>query len=168
MTSSLSGDPLTVGASGITRGITLGFFNSTFATDSAQRREPDGITYSPSGKLLLVESFGGSVKVDAATDAIFPTSGGHNLQYEVNTITGNISNVLFDGSPVTFTSGSLANGVFTDANTFNVGNYAAGGGNNVYGTLDNLLIQSVPEPGSLLLFGLGAFGLFLAARRRRA
>jgi hypothetical protein len=43
-----------------------------------------------------------------------------------------------------------------------------GGGPNFNGSLSDLTISTVPEPGSLVLFGLGAAGLFLAARRRKS
>ena len=36
------------------------------------------------------------------------------------------------------------------------------------GDVANINLAATPEPGSFVLFGLGAIGLFVAARRRRA
>jgi len=39
--------------------------------------------------------------------------------------------------------------------------------NGAYLQIDDMTVNRVPEPGSLVLFGLGALGLFTVARRRR-
>jgi hypothetical protein len=56
-------------------------------------------------------------------------------------------------------------GAGTHTLTFTGVNAALGGDNTVF--IDNVHVTSTPEPASFVLCGLGAIGLFIAARRRR-
>ncbi len=158
----------TVGQQGYLGGILLGFFQSaaTNASLLAERESGYGVLYGDKGDLLLIAP--GSPSQVLGKISGVPTTGTHNLSYEVNTTTGNVSNVLFDGSPVSF---GVSTNLFTDANTFMAGAYGRDAGpGNVFGFLDNLTITSVtpvPEPGTISLFALSAAALVAVARKCR-
>lgn len=160
-------DTVTPGQTGFLGGIALGFFNNSDLL--AQRRSPLGVVYNDTGRLLLVEPSGAQAKVIAAVSTYngstpIPVSGTHNLSYDVNTTTGLISNVTFDGFAITF--GAATAVPFNDANTYLAGTYSrAGNSAGTLGTLDNFTISAIPEPTTVALLAIGVACL---ARRRRA
>lgn len=98
---------------------------------------------------------GSAVSVGSLSEGVFYT-----LSYDVDTATGALSNVVFNGSPVS----GLTSSAFTDSATAYAGAMSGGGSRLI---LDNLLVEpaSVPEPATL---GLAAIGLVGLTRRRRA
>ena len=164
-----AGDQGSVGGVIFARGITLGFFDPTgVQTLTDVRRSPLGVLYNDSGYLELVAPDGGIVQVlamvstsDPSNDPI-PTTGFHTLSYNVDTTTGNIAHVTFDGFPINF-GAAESSGLFTDAATTYAGNYAGSGSGDTFGSLDNFTIIT-PEPASLGLLAAG--GLVLLWRRR--
>ena len=165
------GSPDAPTEAGIIRGITLGFFTdaSTGTNLFNQRRAIAGVTYHDSGKLLLVVpdiANNQSTVIDAvSTDSLanpILTTGTHRLSYDVNTMTGDVSNVLWDGVLVNL---NVPTTVFTDAATAYAGHYAASGLGNTWGTLDNFTVQT-PEPSSLCLMLVGFAAFYAQARKR--
>ena len=172
---SLAAEGDTAGTNGtIIRGITLGFFDpATIPTGGffGERRGPFGVTYNDLGYLLLVRgdataaNLNGDVLAQVSTygpsNTPIPLTGSHHLSYTVDTTTGSISGVTFDGFLIDF--GVSTAGLFTDARTNYAGNYAASGAGNTFGFLDNFTITT-PEPASLSLLAAG--GMLLLRRRR--
>jgi len=94
------------------------------------------------------------------------------LQATISLAAGSASGVTSQLANNPLTNGVLSNWeLFTFAFTPNTSTTATlafslnnGAG---YPVLDNVVVTGVPEPGSLVLFGLGAAGLFMAGCRRR-
>ena len=116
------------------------------------RRAPYGVTYHDTGKLLLVVADpvdGGAVNVLAAASTYglvyrsIPTTGTHHLSFSVDTSTGSISDVTFDGYAINF---GVKTTQFTDANTNVAGQYAGSGTGNTFGQMNNFMITTtVPD-----------------------
>jgi hypothetical protein len=80
------------------------------------------------------------------------------LSYDVDTATGSLSNVMFDGSPVS----GLSSTAFTDAATSFVGVLTE---EHASGALSSLTVSSVPEPTAIgIAVSIGGLGIL---RRRR-
>ena len=141
------------------RGVGLGFFNTVSNTAFHGNNNFLGLVLLPSGILNLIS-------VDATTDAVvtlvqsLPYSGiwnaavFHSLSYDVDTTTGNISNVVLDSTGYAFNSTSL----FTNAATAYAGFIASSATPNGYGYIDNFSV--VPEPSAVYF---AAFALVLFA-----
>lgn len=81
------------------RGVGLGFFNGLLGAP----RQFWGVVYTPKGELKLF--YDDAVRKSRAG---FPTKGRHLIAYMVDTETGTISNVEFDGNAVDFSGSDLA------------------------------------------------------------
>jgi hypothetical protein len=158
-----------VGTTSFPRGIALSFFSNA-DTILNERRNPLGVVYNDKGNLLLVvPNYPGGFSQTLAVVSTYqpgnvpiPTSGTHNLYYEINTASGAISNVAFDGFAINF---GVATTQFTDANTFYAGNYAGSGDGNNFGSLDNFTVNFLPEPASCGVIAIAAMSLGLRRRR---
>ena len=94
----------------------------------------------------------------------FSSTGTYNLSYVVNTATGSISDLVFNGSSIAVS----ATTIFTDAATTYAGFYQRPNGTQTTpGFADNFTLAAVPEPATLWLASAGLVGLGLAVRRRR-
>jgi len=117
--------------------------------------EPNGTVQVMADGALV----GSPVSVGTISEGVF-----HNVSYEIDTLSGGLSNVLFNGTPVL----GLSSTAFTDAATM----YAAvvvGGASRAYfnhfAVSEVSTAAAVPEPASLALLVPG--GLLLAWRWRR-
>ena len=136
---------------------------------SLQPVQSDGATSTTNftGLVLNVETStlrvysGGALQGSAVS--VSPISFGslYNLSYSVDTTSGALSSVVFNGSSVS----GLTSSAFTDAATSFVGvaSYSQS-----RGTFDNLVVTAVPEPSSVVMIALGGLGLVLNVRRARA
>ncbi len=86
----------------------------------------------------------------------------YTLSYTIDTSTGNISNLTFDGSSVATPTASF----FTPANTALAGFYATSGAVTDTAYVANFSVSgAVPEPGALAILGASATALLIWKRR---
>jgi hypothetical protein len=99
----------------------------------------------------------------------YTTANFYNLAYSVDTVTGSITSVLFNGNDDTATfSGAVSTGDFTAAGTNLAGFYGSSANSvNDFGRVDNFAVSTVPEPGTAL-FGIACVGVAALRRRRSA
>lgn len=147
------------------RGVGLGFY------DTVSNAAPHGIAnflglaLSPSGNLSLVSADGAQTTTvtsiqSFAYSGIWNAAISHSLSYDVDTTTGNISNVVLDSTSYAFNSTAL----FTNAKTANAGfvvSSAAAG----LGYVDNFAV--VPEPSAVCFAGLALVLLVGISHRKR-
>jgi hypothetical protein len=158
-------------AGGNARGVGLGFYD--FSTDPGNVEvaiDFVGLVLAPDGSLYFYENQGGGQSFSASPVAFggtFDTNAFYTLSYEVDTSTGDISDISLEGSTADYSSlATDAAGQFTDSATVMAaftGSSAAGG---TYGYVDNFTV-TVPEPSTLILTALGLLGLLAWGRRRR-
>jgi MYXO-CTERM domain-containing protein len=157
------------------RGVGLGFFSGTPNSGEASSTFT-GLVVNPDGTLRLVAA--GTAGANASTTFLaapfpgFSASNFYNLSYDVNTTTGVISHIIFNGHDDTAaiaggTSSVLTPGFLPSGGNLLAGFYGSTSANaNFFGRVDNFTISS-PEPSTFVLGGLGLVGLLVAARRRR-
>ena len=141
------------------RGVGLGFWT---ATNSSSTVSSNAIVVNPSGSLSLTVN--GSSSMEVPTFAGFSTSQFYNLSYTVDTATGSISNVIFNGNNDSSYFTGLTN--FTAANTPMAGFYGTSSTGVTGGYVDNFQVSTVPEPTSLMLLVVGSLGLLRLKRWR--
>jgi hypothetical protein len=160
------------------RGIGLGFYTTAPFTSSSGGAGFNGflgLTTAGDGALDLVSGSSPSDPtanptvnlIATATIPTFSSGTTQTLAYDIDSSTGAISNVIFDGSPVTLNFGSNSNNLFTNSAIQYVG-FTSKGSTSFTNTgfVDNFSVASaVPEPGSLGLM-IGAAGLMLGRRRK--
>jgi hypothetical protein len=159
-----------------TSGVTAN--GSGFGTTGATNGNHDGTT-STSGQAAFLQNGYGTPNTVSQLISGF-VSGPASVTFSLEERGGNSASVdvKLDGTDLgTYTplSGSSFNTVTTPTTfmtpgshtlTFTGVNSASGGDNTVF--IDNVRLTSVPEPASLITLALGAVGLLLAARRRKA
>lgn len=159
---------LVVDLGGFARGVGLGFFSASgFSTDSANFFT--GLTIKPDGTLRLVKA---SVEQAASVAPFsgFTTSSFYNLSYSLDTTTGSITNVTFNGNNDTAAfSGAASAGDFTNTITNLAGFYTSSASTALGGAADNFTVSTpTPEPTAIALLGIGAMALLGRSTRRRA
>ncbi len=163
------------------RGIGLGFYlnaDSTVGTGNQNVTNSFvGLLLDHTGALALIYDpnktgyfSGPGVYKSAAVEyagGTFSASNFYNLSYDVNTTTGQISNIALEGSTADYSLFSTT-AYFTDANTPYAGMLVSSAAGNTTGYADNFQVTgTVPEPSTLALLACGLFGLLAYAWRRR-
>lgn len=101
---------------------------------------------------------------DAADLGAFDASAFYSLAYDVDTVSGDISNITLSSATGSVTYDAVAT-TFTAANT-NLATFATGSlPADRFGHVDNFAVSYVPEPSALGVSGAGVIGLL--GRRRR-
>ncbi|MGC9261623.1 MAG: PEP-CTERM sorting domain-containing protein, partial [Phycisphaerae bacterium] len=151
-------------------GVGLGFWNALPASGGTASAGFTGITLDPYGDLTFINDGTASTTAKAAAPSSATVVGGYisgfnTLTYSINTGTGAITQLTFDGTDLTSDfAGATA---FTPSVATVAGFY----GNNPYsvsenGYVDNFSVATVPEPAALGLMAVGAMGLLLLKRRK--
>ncbi len=145
------------------RGVALGFYSTVPANGN---NEPNigftGLQIKPNGNLTLIEN--GTTAAGGYTFVgTFSTSTFYNLNYEINTSTGGLANVIYNGTDVT---SSFSTTAFSATGATNLAGFFGSTANNTAftGRVDNFTVSAIPEPSG---FALSIFGLGLVAFRRR-
>lgn len=118
-----------------------------------------GLTFDETGTLRLYS--GGTYTGQSASLGALSEDVYYTLSYTVNTSTGAISGITFDGNAVS----GFSTTAFTDAATGFVG--VASGSNSRAGFDDLTVVGVVPEPASAAMVLLGCTGMVLHLRRSR-
>ena len=152
------------------RGIGLGFFTATPVTGAESNRVFTGLNVEPNGTLILEV---GGVRTGTAAPAPtgFSTGTFYTLSYTVNTTTGALSSVLYNGvDDSSYFSGAVTS--LTSVTTNLVGFYGSSATLTTNtGYVDDFAVSSaVPEPATWMEAAglLGVAGWTLRHRLRRA
>jgi len=151
------------------RNIGLGFFPSPLSGGVVLAGHNfTGINLDKAGNvnLLQVSNDGNPAYPTAITLGNFGgafTTGLHHMSYDVDTTTGNISNLIIDSTPISTPTVSI----FTDAATAFVGMYGSSASGATLNLFDNVTLSTVPEPSAMVLAGIAVLGLGLLNRTRR-
>ena len=167
------GDTITDGTG--LRGIGLGFF-SQLNGNQWSNNSFTGLLLDPSGNLNLVQCTNTSgfyatyLGAAVAYGGTFSPNSFYLLSYDVNTATGQISNIALQGSTANYSAFESPT-LFTDPATSYAGLFtsSAGYGSPVPG-FDNFQVSTgtVPEPSALALLGSGLIALLGYAWRKRS
>ncbi len=171
----IAGSGTAANAGTSTRGVELGFYSAPFAQGTFDANE--GFTgfalqNNGAGGILQFVAAGGSTGLSGLTlTGTLSTTAFYNLTFTVNTATGNLTSVIFNGTNVTssFTTGVA--GAFTDAATAFAGFGASSTTGGTTGNVDNFsVVNVVPEPGTwaMALVGIGALLGLQRFRARKA
>ena len=153
------------------RGVGLGFYSAPRVNNSEVEAFVNftGLVVSPAGTLDLV--IGGTLtSAEVAAFSGFSTSNFYTLTYSLDTVTGSITSVYFNGNDYSSTfTGSTTAGVFTATLIDLFGYYGSTATSLVFTSrVDNLSISTtaIPEPSSYAaLAGVAMLG-FVAWRRK--
>lgn len=156
-----------VGPASDGRGIALGFFSAVGDGQQFSQNFFTGLVLDSAGNLNLVSDpnptdffNAGSTKLSpVAFGGTFDTNAFHRLSYDVNTVTGAVSNIRLGASTADYSS--LSAPLFTDAATAFAGMYESSAVGTGLSALDNFLVV-VPEASTMalgLLTGAGLLGL---------
>jgi len=147
------------------RGIGLGFYSAMTPGAAHGDQGFYGIVVDNNGNVKLYDNLETLTYYASANVGALSTTATETLSYDVNTISGAVSGIILEGSPVTLNFGANANNVFTGSVLNNVGFMA----NESYymdtGSVDNFAVSAVPEPGSIALGLAGAVGLIAFKRK---
>jgi hypothetical protein len=159
------------------RGVGVGFYSAAITSPGEAISNFRGLVLNPDGTLRLTTNLAQGTAVPNNTTSLasvsvlapgFDKSVFYPLTYSIDTTTGALTNVNFNGTDYTAAFAPASLGVFTDANTNIAGFYASTANNAAFiGRADNFSVgSSVPEPATITLAGVAALGLL--SRRRRS
>ena len=156
-------------------GVGLGFWNTLPASGGTSSSGFTGITLDPYGDLTFINNGTASATAKTAAPSSAIVVGGYitgfnTLTYSINTGTGAITQLTFDGTDLTSAFSGLT--AFTPSVATLAGFY----GNSPYsvsenGYVDNFAVSTtsaVPEPATLGLCLVGGIGLLLVGQKRKA
>jgi hypothetical protein len=151
--------PSTPNLSEVQRGVGLGFYAGTVATPDDFR----GLIITTDGRLIL-----GQHGLNGLTRAGFieeiasglDTSADHTLSFEIDTVTGDMSNITLNGT----LQPDVTTTLFA-SNVNEVGFMVSSAAGGTLATYDDFEVSAIPEPSSLSLLGLGA--MLVGLRRRK-
>ncbi|MGC9260659.1 MAG: hypothetical protein ACP5I8_11380 [Phycisphaerae bacterium] len=156
-------------------GVGLGFWNALPASGSNAVTGFTGVTMDPYGDLTFINNGTASATAKAAAPSSATVVGGYisgfnTLTYSINTGTGAITQLTFDGTDLTSAFSGLT------AFTPSVATLSGFFGNDPYSASDNGYVDNfsvsttsaVPEPAAICLFAVGGMGLLLVGRKRAA
>lgn len=143
------------------RGAGLGFFagTGTVATPDNFR----GLMITTDGCLIFAQhGFDGSPRAGLIEEIAngIDTSLDHSLSFQIDTNSGDLSNILLNGNPQADVSTTLFG---SDINE--VGFFTSSSAGGTLGSFDDFTVTGIPEPSSLTILGLS--GLLMAFRRLR-
>ena len=143
------------------RGIGLGYYESIVSV--ATNADFRGLVLGTDGRLILARAGeDGSPRAGIVEEIAsgLDTSVEHTLSYDIDTLTGDIFNIVLDG-----VQQSDVDTTFFNSNVNRAGVFVSSSAGGRFGFADDFTVSAVPEPTSLLVgaIGLGA----LAVRRRR-
>ncbi|MGC8540538.1 MAG: hypothetical protein ACP5QA_07895 [Phycisphaerae bacterium] len=154
-------------------GVGLGFWNALPASGSNAVTGFTGVTMDPYGDLTFINNGTASATAKAAAPSSATVVGGYisgfnTLTYSINTGTGAITQLTFDGTDLTSAFSGLT------AFTPSVATLSGFFGNDPYSASDNGYVDNfsvsttsaVPEPAAICLFAVGGMGLLLVGRKR--
>ena len=154
-------------------GVGLGFWNALPASGTTASSGFTGITMDPYGDLTFIDNGTASATAKAAAPSSASIVGGYisgfnSLVYSINTGTGAITRVTFDGTDLTSNFSGIT--AFTPSVATLAGFY----GNSPYtasenGYVDNFSVSTtsaVPEPATLGLLLVGSIGMLLIGRKQ--
>jgi len=149
----------------VTRGIGLGYFASAPINNVEQGGNGGftGLLVKPNGTLSLFND-GTQTAASVAAFGGFSASSFYNLNFTVDTNTGSITSVFFNGNNDTATfSGAASAGDFTNAVTNLAGFYGSTAGSTLFqGVVDNFVVA--PEPSAWMSM-VGGLGILVGFRR---
>jgi hypothetical protein len=143
-----------------TTGGGLGFWSVLPARDDSLTSQTNftGLQLDSNGDVQLYQN--GIASGSPITTGLAAAAGAfYPLSFNINTATGSISNIMYDGAPVS----GITSSAFTAAATANFGVCSWGSGRCNFNDIE--VAAATPEPASLALLALG--GLLVLPRRRR-
>jgi hypothetical protein len=147
------------------RGIGLGYWEAATGGEGPVE-DWRGVYLTTDGRLILGRHDADGANRVGLVETIIAsginTGIDHTLSFDIDTSSGDISNIVWDGANQTDITTTIFN-----ANVNYVGMIASSSSPGTFGQFDNFLVAEVPEPSTFALAALSLLGLCTTRRRRR-